>query len=449
MVLRIRKKVKNRIFHMYLLAMFALMAFRYIWKIDVPAVAFLLVSLLPICFGSISEQLAFAASCIPLSVAFQYKYALLILAVAMLVRNHWRLRSSGTLLIVMEMMVWELLHVFYGHFSYVEYLRGFAELILLGIVTSIDLSDLDYKLVLRTLSISVVGVCCIMLFMQLQQFNFNLAAVFARSAASFRFGQSNMDAGRFALNFNANNLGFICNLSTCAMLLLITRKEYGSLEIGLAVLSMMFALMTMSRAAIMCMVMIFAVFLLCDNSAVFEKKHSAMGILAIVVVAFFLMRRFLPTVFDNILERFRRADTWNGRDITLQIYMQFLLSSPVYCMFGIGMQQIFEKVAPLFPVQACPHNGIQEVWVAWGLVGVVLALYMIWKIIDASKKYAGGKRRFYQFMPLILTVVFTMSGQFLTSSRVLMSLSISYICLCIENKVSPKAESEALPGRKA
>ena len=138
MVLRIRKKVKNRIFHMYLLAMFALMVVRYILKGSVPPALFLLVSLLPICFGSTSEQLAFVASCIPLSAAFQYKYALLILAVAMLVRNHWRLRSSGAFLIVMAMRVWEFRHVFFGHFSYVEYLRGFAELILLGIVTSID-----------------------------------------------------------------------------------------------------------------------------------------------------------------------------------------------------------------------------------------------------------------------------------------------------------------------
>lgn len=449
MVLRIRKKGKNRIFHMYLLVMFALMAFRYVGRMDVPAAAFLLVSLLPICFGSTSEQLAFVASCIPLSVAFQYKYALLILAVAMLVRNHWRLRSSGTLLIVAAMMVWELLHVFYGQFSYVEYLRGFAEVILLGIVTSIDLSDLDYKLVLRALSVSIVGVCCIMLFMQLQQFNFNLAAIFARSAASFRFGQSNMDAGRFALNFNANNLGFICNLSTCAMLLLITRKEYGPAEIGLAVLSMMFALMTMSRAAIVCMVMIFAAFLLCGNGSVSKKMQGTLGGLAIAAIALLLMRKLFPAVFDNILERFQRADIWNGRGGLMYYYNQFLLSSPMYLLFGIGMQNIFQKVALRIPVQLSPHNGIQEVWVAWGLVGVVLVVYMIWKIIRTSKLYSSGKRRFYQFMPLILTLVFTMSGQFLTSSRTLMALIISYICLCAGDKTSQKAVTEAQPEAKA
>ena len=179
MVLRIQKKANNRIFKVYLLAMLALMVVRYILKVDVPAAAFLLVAMLPIWFGSTSEQLAFAMSCIPLSVAFQYKYALLTLSVAILLKNRWRLKRSGAFIVVMAMMAWELWHAFYGRFSYTEYLRDFAELVLLGIVTSIDLKDVDHKLVIRSLSVSVVGVCGIMLLMQMQQFDFDQVAVFA------------------------------------------------------------------------------------------------------------------------------------------------------------------------------------------------------------------------------------------------------------------------------
>ena len=178
MVLRIQRIKENRIFKVYLLAMFALMAIRYLLKVDVPAAAFLMVAMIPIWWGSTSEQLAFAASCIPLSVAFQYKYALLILSVVILMKNRWRIKHSGVLLLIAAMMVWELWHAFYGYFSFVEYLRDFAELILLGVVTSIDLEDVDHKLVIRSLAISVVGVCVIMLIMQLQQFGFDLVAVY-------------------------------------------------------------------------------------------------------------------------------------------------------------------------------------------------------------------------------------------------------------------------------
>jgi len=66
---------------------------------------------------------------------------------------------------------------------------------------------------------------------------------------------------------------------------------------------------------------------------------------------------------------------------------------------------------------------------------------MLWKLITVSKRYAQGKRQIYQFMPLVLTLVFTMSGQFLTSSRALLALSISYICLCVK-KSSPEDEGD-------
>ena len=432
MVLRIQKNTENKIFKVYMLAMFALVVVRYLMKVNVPAIAFLLVAMLPIWCGTTSEQLAFVASCIPLSVAFQYKYALLILSVAIIVKNRWQLKRSGVLLVVFAMMVWELWHAFYGHFSYVEYLRDFAELILLGVVTSIDLHDVDHKLVIRSLAISVVGVCVIMLIMQLQQFDFDLVAVFGRSAHKFRFGESNMESGRFALNFNSNNLGFICNLSMCGGLLLAVRKENHRLDIILTVCLVIFALMTLSRAAIICTILVFVAYFIFVEGKLNKKIWGVVGGILIAILALVLLNLFVPAVYENIVERFQRSDVWNGRGNLLKYYNQFLLSSPMFLLFGIGMQHIFEKVSPLYPVLDVPHMGLQEVCVSWGLVGVVLFIIVIWKIIKMSKYSAHGKRQLYQFMPLVLTLVFTMTGQLLTSSRALMALTVAYICLCVK-----------------
>ena len=433
MVLRIHKKKENRMFKVYMIAMFALLVARYVLKVNVPAMAFLMVSMIPIWWGTVTEQLAFVASCIPFSVTFQYKYAMLILAVAILIKNRWKLKKSGLFILVMAMMAWELWHAVYGHFSYVEYLRDFAELILLGIVTSVDLHDLDHKLVIRSLAISVVGVCAIMLWMQMEQFGFDLIAVFARSARSFRFGQSNMESGTYALNYNANNLGFICNLSLCGLLLLVVKKEHQRLDIVMAVLSAVFALMTLSRAAIVCLAMVFVAYVILAQGKLIRKIWSGIGGILLAIVACILVWQFLPSVFENILERFQRADVWNGRGSLLRYYGQFLFSSWKYLLFGVGLQDIFGKVSPKFPVHDVPHMGMQEVWVAWGIIGVAMMLWLFWKIIATSKLYAGGKRLLYQFMPLGLTLVFTMSGQLLTSSRALMALIFAHICLCIHD----------------
>lgn len=418
---------------MYLLGMFVLMVARYLLGIKVPAIVFLALTLLPSWFGTKSEQLAMVASCIPLSVAFQYKYALLILSVAILVRNHWKLNRNGAFMIVMAMAIWEWWHAFYGRFEYVEYLRDFAELIMLGLVVSIDLYDLDHKLIIRSLCISVVGVCVIMFVMQLKQFDFDLIAVFARSAHSFRFGQSNMKDGDYALNFNANNLGFICNLSTCGALMLAARKENNRMDIVWAACSAVFALMTLSRAAILCLVVIFLSYLFLSKGKPLQKLFSGTIGIVVAVLTMLLVWLYVPSVFENIQERFQRSDVSNGRTILFLYYGQFILSSPAYFFGGIGMQNIFDKVSPYYPVHDVPHMGLQEVWVAWGIVGVVMILFLFWKIIAVSGQYACGKRQVYQFAPFLLTLIFTTSGQLLTSSRALMALSIAYVCLCVRN----------------
>lgn len=434
MVIRIPKFRENRIFKVYLLAMFVLVVARYLLEINVPAIAFLALTFLPIWFGSKSEQLAMVASFIPLSVAFQYKYALLILAVAIFVKSRWKLNRSAVLLLILAMMIWELWHAIYGRFSYVEYLRDFAELIILGIAVSIDLYDVDYKLVIRSLSISVVGICMTMLMMQLIRFDFDLIAVFGRSARSFRFGQSNMEAGVYALNFNANNLGFICNLSLCGILLLSSRKENKSIDVVMAICLSIFAMMTLSRAAILCMVIIFSAYLFLNEGKAMQKVFSGIGGLIVAVVAVLLIWIYIPSVFENLLERFQRSDVSGGRNSLFKYYSQFLLSSPAYFFGGIGMQHIFEKVSPYFAVHDVPHMGMQEVWVAWGIVGVCMMLVLFWKMLTTSRQYSEGRRRVYQFMPLMLTMIFTTSGQLLTSSRALMAMTFAYVCLCITSK---------------
>lgn len=444
MVLRIQKKTDNQIFKVYMLAMFSLMIIRYVLKVNVPPIVFLGVAMLPIWLGSPSEQLAFVASCIPFSVAYQYKYALLILAVAVLLKKGRELKNASVIIIVAFMMVWELWHAFYGNFTYVEYLRDFAELIILGVVVTMDMEKLNHKLVIRTLSISVVGVCAIMLFMQLQQYNFNLIEVFIRSAHSFRFGESNMEAGTYALNFNANNLGFICDLSVAGILLLVSRKEHNRTDVFLAIVAIIFAIMTLSRAAIVCAVLIFVAYIFTLDGKILQKILRGIGGILVAVVAVGLIYLFVPSVFDNLQERFQREDVWNGRGSLMQYYTQYLLSSPMYLLFGVGMQGIFDKVSPYYPVHDVPHLGIQEVWLAWGIVGVVMMLLLIYKVITISRKNAESKRHIYQFMPLILVLVFTMTGQLLTSSRALLAFSISFVCLSIRRKENPKLVSNRL-----
>lgn len=442
MTLQIRIKRKNFAIKTYYVLMALLMIARYILRINISSVAFLLVAVVPVFFGSTSELLACVMTYIPLSPAFQYKYALLIAMSVMLLRSRWRLRSGIVFILIILMMVWEALHIGYGYFSIKEYFRGFAELLFLGALIMIDIGEIDYQLIIRSLVLFVVGVCGIMLFMQLKQSNFSLLAIVSRSAANWRFGQSNMTSGAFALNFNANNLGFICNLSICSVLLLRKRNEHTKMDMVFAVCSVIFALMTLSRAAIVCMAMIVMLYVIGDKEKTKRWIRELIVVALVGIIAIALIYRFLPTVFDNILERFQRKDVWNGRGSLMTQYMRFVFMEPKNLLFGIGMQGIYEKVSPIVWVHDVPHNGLQEVLVAWGIPGVLAVLSCLMLICVLSRVCSQGKRSFYQFMPFLLTLVFTMSGQLLTSPRALLSLSFAYICACIASDESQKGVKE-------
>ena len=225
MIFRVHIKRKNLAIKFYGFMMAVMLIARYLLNLNMPNAMFLAVAAIPAIFGSTSELLACTVSFIPLSPTFQYKYALLISLVALLLKNRWRQKSGGAILLVFIMMTWELLHFVSGGFSIVEYIRDFAELLFLGALIMVRIDNLDHKMIVRFFSVFVVAVCLIMFTMQLQQNDFNILKVFSRSAAAWRFGKGNMNSGRFALNFDANILGFICNLSTSGLLLLRKRKE--------------------------------------------------------------------------------------------------------------------------------------------------------------------------------------------------------------------------------
>ena len=129
--------------------------------------------------------------------------------------------------------------------------------------------------------------------------------------------------------------------------------------------------------------------------------------------------------------RFGEADLLNGRDTLLSFYFKHIFSSPLYLLFGLGLQDFQEKLSKIYGgyTQVC-HNGFQEVWVVWGIVGVFLFFGLLLAIISDSKPYQE-KHYFYQFVPLLLMLLYTSAGQLIRSELSMLSLTLIYLCLCI------------------
>ena len=425
---------KHTVFFLYLAVMLMALFARNALNVNIPAVFYLMITLIPLIIGNTDDILAVAVCCIPFSSGFQYKYALLLGIAAFLWKSRGKIRLTSVMGVVACMMIWELFHGFYGSFSFVEYFRSFAELLFLAVVSScIDRESLNYKFILRAYSVAVVGVCFVMLYLQLSQNNFDLNEVLTRGTDS-RFGENNTDYLQYGLNFNPNALGFICNLSLASCLFLISRKENSAFDIVLLVLSAIFAFMTLARSAVICMLFFVLGYVLFAPIKGTKKLQYVIVTIVLLLVIFTLIYFFMPVVFDNIVDRFSEDDVSNGRNRMFAFYNEHLNSSPFHLLFGIGLQDFAGKMINIYggDCENVPHNGYQESIVCWGILGIILVALLIIFMIKETK--GTNRRSVVSFLPLLGWMLYITAGQLVTSECALLELVLIFVILSISTK---------------
>jgi len=429
----IKQANKDWIFYFYLSSMLILLFLRNAIGVNIPVVFLLLLTIIPSFFGTKDHIVATAVCCIPMSTGFQYKYALFICISAIVIRYRSQIRLSQVAYPVFFMMFWELLHGFTGQFSILEYFRSFAELIFLVTVLSIDLKNINSKFIFRVLAVSTIGICFIMLYLQLQQFGFDFYSVFGRGFRTFRFGQSNTTAENYGLNFNPNRLGSICNLTIGSILLLLGRKEQSALDLVLLALSVIFGFMTLSRTFVVGLVFILLYFILTAKGTIRQKILITISTISITIIPIWLMNEYMPSILHNLIARFQEDNILNNRDDLFLFYNKHILSSIPFFFFGIGLQDFQGKISSIHNVSInVAHNGFQEIWVVWGIVGVVLFIWMLVALIRETKKYEPHPE-IRQFLPLGLLFINSMAGQLIRSEIAILSLVIVIVSLCSNN----------------
>ena len=433
-----KETYKKTIFWGYIAAMLLLLIARNVWNIGIPVIFLLALTAIPIFLGDTNHILAVAVCCLPFATGFQYKYAFFLCIISLLWRNRFRFKRSIIWFIVLLLMFWELLHGFYPPFSFYEYLRNFAEFLLIAVVAqNIDQKNLDHKFIFRAYSVAVIGVCFIIFYLQLAMHGFSFGAMFS-SDSFIRLGDDNTSYSNYGLNFNANGLGFVCNLAVAASLFLINRRESSLFDIITMTLAAIFAMMTVSRTAILCLLLLIFGFIFFSPLKGNQKVKYIFRTVLLLLALFLALRFLIPGVFDSIVARFGYDDVTNGRDQLFVFYNEHLFSSPLHFLFGIGQQSIQTKMIALYGSEyfgVC-HSGFQEAMVCWGVLGLVLVFLLIGAIIYQTK--SETKRPLSTFIPLISWALYVASGQLVTSHTALISL----IFLIIFFSVRPKSDEK-------
>lgn len=422
----------------YVVGMLLFFLARNAFDIHFPVAVFILISCLPVIFGNNTNIIAVGLSCIPFSTGFQYKYALFICVIALIIKNRQRINLSRSAIFVFVMMLWELSHFLCGDFSVIEFFRCFAELLFFATVTCIDFDEIDKKKIFRVFSVCVIGICVIMLFIQMQKYGFNLMNVFARNNLKYRFGGMNSDALNFGLNFNSNSLGYICNLSIIGMVLLIARKENKKFDYALLLFSILFGFSTLSRTFLVCLFSLFALYIFSSiqNLKMVLKKIGL--VFCIVGVIYIVLLVFIPEIMQGFSNRLDDSDLSNGRNELFYFYLNHIFSAPQYFLYGVGLQEFQQKISQIYGyLQLVCHNGIEEVWVAWGIFGVFFFFGMLVDMVRSSFK-RDKSEIVLRVLPLFILILDSFAGQLIRSGVSMLSLTFVYVALnarCTERRI--------------
>ena len=441
-VLTQSERVKNRIFYnttdgrhtrfwLMMAGFMGLIFTRNVFDVNFPITVLLIYFCVMAVFSDRDEIIALSVSCVPFTAAFQYRYALLAFIVIYLFKFPKSVKNYFAFIPLLLMMVWEVFHGISYSFSFVTYLQQFSELLFCSFVISLSNKKFNYKLISRVLAVSTVFVSAVLLIKVLETANFDFAAVFV--SGKYRLGINDYTESSYVLNYNANMLGIMCNLAISGILLRMKIDKADVLDISLAVSLAFFGFLTLSRTFVVCLAMIILMFIV--SSGVIKLKTIKNGImfLFIALIALFVLYLKVPYVFDNIINRFNEEDITNGRSTLFAYYNDHIFSSFKYFVFGVGVQNILDKMAIIHSISPAdvPHSGFQEIVVGWGIVGFAFFISFLLIMIFTAKEKVS-KMSMNNFIPFVLVIVAAQTGQLITSGYRLVSLTFAYIALCVD-----------------
>ncbi len=404
----------------------------------IPMKGILLVAVLPAFFASPAQMIAMVLSFIPMSAGFQYKYALMAYVLIGIVRFGSQMHFSKLTFPLIVMIIWEMLHLVVSEtvVEMNELMRGFAEFVFLWFISCQKMKNLDMRMIARSLAIAVIGVCCITMYMQMTLVSGDVADVLSqRSDGSYRFGNDNSeDEEAFGLNFNPNQLGFICNMPVAALLVLMRMRKSTVLDGIMLSLCVAFGSFTLSRTFLVCLSFLFVSFILLSSNSLSRRLFYIVLLTILIGGVVWAIDAFLPDVIKNFTARFEVEDISNNRIDLFGFYNQHIFSTVSFCLFGIGVQGFSDTLVRLYgpDIEVC-HNGFQEVWVAWGLPGLLMVVWWLRQLVAESRKWCPSKT-YLSYLPLIFILLEMQAGQFIRSNMSMLALIFAYTVLCIPSE---------------
>lgn len=381
---------------------------------------------------------------IPLSNAMNFRPILGMLALIYLIkkqiakRRYFTYTYSGVILLAI--MLFELFHLVVEPFSLSVYISYFCVYMFVFVV----LCDADRRWCDRdTVMIFVFGVIVSNLLI--------LGLMLIKSSMSFmsyisslsRLGR--VDAESFTSNYYLkNNPNAIANQAvvaiSCLFALYSDRQEKSKVFL-LICLTFLIAIgaMTVSRMFIVALCTIILWYMISANRGNRSRIAAVLIFLAFVLLVIYCA---FPNVIDSYISRFTNSKTpeTKTRLSIIKYYVKYMGDNFARSLFGIGMQD--QEVKANYVVVS--HNMILDVYVSWGLIGLILAMMFLVCVI---KEYSQKSKSKMQYIAILSVLVTTQSGRLFRSVEAMVMLIIAVAIMQCTYAQENRAYDEHLQNR--
>lgn len=420
---------------------------RYALQVNISLTILLVVAVLVALLGDRDEIIALCICMIPLDTSIQYTYVLMFCMLLYLVKFSQSVYFNLSIVPVLLMILWELLHCFGGSFSPVSFLGSCMPQLLLAVLMCAGDKRFDYDFIVRAFSVSVAVMCFCLLGRVLYVANFNLLEALNGLR---RLGLDAETVSGLEITGgqqNPNTLGIQCVLAITGLIQMRRCRRNGRLDMGLILFLLVFGTLTSSRTYLACLAIMGMLFVCGQKGKLSEKLKFCCGILLVILVVLLFLHMCFPELLEYYYGRFFMDDITTGRSDLMSKYHQLIMSDKEILFFGIGNYDFGRKVLEGYRVASVvPHNGIQELIIAWGIPGVLLFLFL-WTTMLLRSRQVNRKQSLIHFIPLLVLLVKVQVGQMLTSAYTMMAFSYAYLSLCAD--LTPKAEDRILTRNQA
>ncbi len=400
---------------------------RYSFDLNIPQFILTSVVLFIALIGDKNEVLAISMCCIPLHSIIDFYLAIGICVIMYIFKNIRTLKVGPAITLGIIMVLWEVLHCILGELDIKVTIGAMTVLVYLLVVMSSDLSDVDYGFVTRSLAIASICVCVLLLADCIIKSNFNFSVAMAQLQRLGKMSEYE------EASINPNTIGIINVLAMSGLLQLRIKngkeKNSGMVFLGCGFLLIM-GLLTASRTFLVSLIIMLLLMVWGVPGSINKKTRFFAMILFFSLILLLIYRLIFPENFEFFLNRFNSGNMWNGRDLIISDYNEYMLDNKWVALFGVGLSNFSEKVLYTYNIsQNVPHNGIQETVVAWGLPGLLMVMAMIALMITRSRQFCN-RRTLLNYIPLIVILAKAMAGQLLTSGSTMLILIFAYLSLC-------------------